>query len=223
MVKNLEKEKNFKSNFIWNIVGTGFNAFNSLFFLVAVTRINGVNDAGIFTIAYSTACILYVIGVYAGRVFQVTETNKNINNKEFILNRILSCVLMIGCTLIFVLFKHYDNYKSIIFIFLAFSKCLEAFSDVLYGILQKNNQLNIVGKSYFYKAILSVVLFVVVDIYTQNVIISISMIILVWILMIIFYDFRHIKNLLDKKENISIKKSFLIFKNGFFKALFQIL
>ena len=117
MVKNLEKEKNFKSNFIWNIVGTGFNAFNSLFFLVAVTRINGVNDAGIFTIAYSTACILYVIGVYAGRVFQVTETNKNINNKEFILNRILSCVLMIGCTLIFVLFKHYDNYKSIIFIF----------------------------------------------------------------------------------------------------------
>ena len=216
MVKNLEKEKNFKSNFIWNIVGTGFNAFNSLFFLVAVTRINGVNDAGIFTIAYSTACILYVIGVYAGRVFQVTETNKNINNKEFILNRILSCVLMIGCTLIFVLFKHYDNYKSIIFIFLAFSKCLEAFSDVLYGILQKNNQLNIVGKSYFYKAILSVVLFVVVDIYTQNVIISISMIILVWILMIIFYDFRHIKNLLDKKENISIKKSFLIFKNGFF-------
>lgn len=123
---------------------------------------------------------------------------------------------MIGCTLIFVLFKHYDNYKSIIFIFLAFSKCLEAFSDVLYGILQKNNQLNIVGKSYFYKAILSVVLFVVVDIYTQNVIISISMIILVWILMIIFYDFRHIKNLLDKKENISIKKSFLIFKNGFF-------
>lgn len=81
MVKNLEKEKNFKSNFIWNIVGTGFNAFNSLFFLVAVTRINGVNDAGIFTIAYSTACILYVIGVYAGRVFQVTETNKNINNK----------------------------------------------------------------------------------------------------------------------------------------------
>ena len=32
MVKNLEKEKNFKSNFIWNIVGTGFNAFNSLFF-----------------------------------------------------------------------------------------------------------------------------------------------------------------------------------------------
>ena len=216
MVKNLEKEKNFKSNFIWNIVGTGFNAFNSLFFLVAVTRINGVNDAGIFTIAYSTACILYVIGVYAGRVFQVTETNKNINNKEFILNRILSCVLMMGCTLIFVLFKHYDNYKSIIFIFLAFSKCLEAFSDVLYGILQKNNQLNIVGKSYFYKAILSVVLFVVVDIYTQNVIISISMIILVWILMIIFYDFRHIKNLLDKKENISIKKSFLIFKNGFF-------
>ena len=84
--KNLEKNKNFNKNFLWNIVGTTFNAFNSLFFLIIVTRINGTNDAGIFTLAYSTACILYVIGVYAGRIFQVTE-RENINNKEYIVNR----------------------------------------------------------------------------------------------------------------------------------------
>ena len=41
----MEKEIQFRKNFIWNILGTGFNAFNSLFFMIAVTRINGVDNA----------------------------------------------------------------------------------------------------------------------------------------------------------------------------------
>ena len=74
----MEKDIQFKKNFIWNIIGTGFNAFNSLFFMIAITRINGVDNAGIYTIAYSTACILYMIGIYAGRIYQVTESKKTI-------------------------------------------------------------------------------------------------------------------------------------------------
>ena len=141
----MERENNFKSNMIWNIVGTGFNAFNSLLFLVATTRINGITDSGIFSIAFSTACILYVVGIYAGRVYQVTESNKDINDKEYIINRILSCILMIILTIGFVFIKGYDWYKATIFILLSAYKCLEAFSDVLYGIMQKNDILHKVG------------------------------------------------------------------------------
>ena len=90
----MEKDIQFKKNFIWNIIGTGFNAFNSLFFMITVTRINGVDNAGIFTIAYSTACIIYIIGVYAGRIYQVTEPDKSITDKEYIVNRIITSVLM---------------------------------------------------------------------------------------------------------------------------------
>ena len=41
------EKKIFLKNFIWNIVGTGLNSFNSLFFLIILKRINGMNDAGI--------------------------------------------------------------------------------------------------------------------------------------------------------------------------------
>ena len=68
----MEERLNFKINFIWNVLGTGLNSFNSLFLMIIVTRVNGVNDAGIYAIAFSTACVLYVIGTYVGRVFQVT-------------------------------------------------------------------------------------------------------------------------------------------------------
>ncbi len=50
----MERNKQFRKNFIWNTLGTGFNAFNSLFFMIIATRVNGVSQAGIFSIAFST-------------------------------------------------------------------------------------------------------------------------------------------------------------------------
>ena len=212
----LGNKKKFKSNFIWNVLGTGINAFNSLFFLITVTRINGIDNAGVFTFAFSTACILYVIGTYAGRIFQVTDTNKDIKDKEYILNRIISCISMLILAVIFVLFKRYNFYKSIILILLTIYKSLEAFCDVLYGILQKNNNLDMVGKSYFIKGLFSVVGFVILDIITKNVIISSVTVIFIWILVLVFYDINKTRSLIDFKQKINIKNVFGIFKSGFF-------
>ena len=212
----MEKNKRFRSNFIWNMLGTGFNAFNSLFLLIAVTRINGINDAGIFTIAFSTACILYVVGIYAGRVFQVTDSNKNVTDIDYIYNRVFSCSIMIILTIVFVILKKYDIYKSTIFILLSFYKCFEAFSDVLYGIMQKRDLLNIVGKSYFIKGLLSVFTFVLVDIITKNMIFSCISIIIIWIAVLIFYDIKNIKKLVDFETKINFNNISGIFKNGFF-------
>ena len=74
--------KKFRKNTIWNMIGTGVNAFNSLFLMIIVTRINGVSLAGMFTFAFSTATLFNVIGVYAGRVYQVTDKDK-FNDKEY--------------------------------------------------------------------------------------------------------------------------------------------
>lgn len=211
----MEKSENFNKNFIWNILGTTFNAFNSLFFMIIVTRLNGTTDAGIFTLAYSTACILYIIGVYAGRIFQVTEKEK-INDKEYIINRITTSILMIIISIGFVLIKGYDIHKTAIFIMICFYKMLEAFSDVLYGILQKNNQLYKVGKSFFAKALISLLAFFIIDIITKNLILASSMIVIANLLVIFIYDIPNVLKIIDRKQKIKIKNVFRIYKTGFF-------
>lgn len=211
----LEKKKNFNKNFIWNIIGTTFNSFNSLFFMIIVTRINGTNDAGIFTLAFSTACILYIIGVYAGRIFQVTE-KEDINDKEYIVNRITTTILMVIISIGFVLIKGYDIYKAIVFVVICLYKALEAFSDVLYGILQRNEMLHKVGKSFFAKAILSLVTFLVVDLITKNIVIASFMIVISNLIVICTYDFINVRKLIKKEEKMQIKNAFKIYKTGFF-------
>lgn len=210
------EKKNFKKNFIWNILGTGLNAFNSLFYMIVVTRINGLDDAGIFTIAFATACIIYFLGVYAGRIYQVTENDKSINDKEYIANRLITTVLMLIIVIIFVLFKRYSMIKCTVFILLTLYKALEAFSDVIYGILQKNEKLEIVGKSLFYKSLISIIAFTIIDIITKNMIISILGIIITNIVLMIFYDFNKGKKYIDESSKIDRKNILKIFRNGFF-------
>ena len=193
----MEKNKEFKSNFLWNIIGTTASAFNSLFFMIAITRINGLEDAGIFTIAFSTACILYMIGIYAGRIYQVTENNDKISDTDYIVNRLISS----GAVIIFVALSTY--------------KALEAISEVFYGILQKNDLLNIVGKSSFIKAITSLIAFVIVDLITKNVLLSSISISIIYILVIFLYDIKKTKNVIDYKK-FNCKRAISIFKSGFF-------
>ena len=211
----MEKKKNFNKNFIWNIIGTTFNSFNSLFFMIIVTRINGTNDAGIFTLAYSTACILYIIGVYAGRIFQVTE-KEEINDKEYIVNRISTTIIMMMITIGFVLIKQYDIYKASIFVIICLYRALEAFSDVLYGIFQKNEMLYKVGKSFFAKALLSLVTFLLVDLLTKDLILSSFMIVISNLLVILVYDIVNVRKLISKEEKVQYKNVLRIYKTGFF-------
>lgn len=206
----------FRKNFIWNILGTGFNAFNSLFFMIAVTRINGVDNAGIFTIAFSTACIIYIVGVYAGRIYQVTEPDKSITDKEYIINRIITTVAMLILVILFSVIRGYNIFKSTVFLLLTTYKALEAFSDVIYGILQKNEKLDIAGKSLFFKSLISVIAFVAIDAITKNMIISIISIILVSVLILIFYDLKNGIKYIDLKLPVKKENIIKIFKAGFF-------
>ena len=97
----MSKDNMLKKNFIWNSLGSTIYSFTSLFFMIIVTRINGVNEAGIFTFAFANACFLQVIGTYAGRTYQVTENNKNITDNDYVYNRIISSVFMILIGILF--------------------------------------------------------------------------------------------------------------------------
>ena len=212
-----------KKNAVWNVIGASLNAFTSLVFFIIATRINGSVDAGIFSFAFATACIFYVIGIYEGRTFQVTDISKKYSDTDYIYNRIITCIIMMLVSVGFVLIKGYDFSKAIIIILLSLYKCLEALSEVYYAIIQKNKQLYKVGISMSIKAILSVVLFFVIDLITKNLIIASLSIVASNLLFLIVYDLRNIKKIKINKTKYDFKKIRGIFVVGFFTFILTIL
>lgn len=210
-------KKLFIKNFIWNTIGTGFNSFNSLFFLIIVTRINGLETAGIFSIAYATATILYTLAMYSGRLCQVTDIEEKIKDKDYIVNRALTCLIMLIVAVGFLLIKQYSPFKTGVFVLLALFKGLEAFSDILYGIMQKNGILYKAGQSLTMKGVVGVVLFLVIDYLTKSLILACLSLVVVNVIVLIIFDYLLIgKILIDKKSKVTKENVLSIFKSEFF-------
>ena len=204
-----------KKNFIWNSIGTTLNAFTSLFFIIIVTRINGIDKAGLFTYAFSVSIIIQVLGYYSGRVFQVTENNKRINDTDYLYQHLITSALMIIVSFLFCIYRNYDITKSLIIIILVLFRALESLIDSVYAILQKKDYLYKVGISYTLKAILSVFLFLIIDIIFKNIIISSLMILIVHVVVSLFYDCKNLKSINFKLSKYNKNNIISIFQNGF--------
>lgn len=211
------ERKKFLKNFIWNSLGTGINSFNSLFFLIIVTRVNDIQTAGIFSIAYATSTILYTLAMYSGRLCQVTDIENKITDKDYIANRALTCFIMLLGATGFLLVKQYTGFKTTIFALLAIFKGLEAFSDILYGVMQKNNLLYKAGQSLSLKGFVGIASFLVVDLITRDLRWACFSVIIVNLIVLIIYDYILIaRKLIDNKCKVNFKNVISILKSEFF-------
>lgn len=209
-------DKKFLNNFIWNIIGTSFNSFNSLFFLIIVTWINGAQDAGIFVIGSAISLILYTIGEYSGRICQVTDSQNKITDKDYIFNRFITSALVIIIGIFIVVIRKYNLYKSSIIISLCIFRALEAFSEILYGIMQKYGALYKAGQSYTIKSGLGLLIFLIIDKLTHNLFFTCISLSGIYILTIIFFDLNNIKRLTSLKYKVNLDNVKVIFKKEFF-------
>ena len=75
--------------------------------------------------------------------------------------------MLIGAA-VFLLIKQYTPFKTGVFVILAIFKAIEAFSDILYGIMQKNGILYKAGQSLTMKGVIGLGLFFIIDLLTKN-------------------------------------------------------
>lgn len=140
-----------RDSFVWNMAGSMLLAFQSVIMLMVLTRVLGLADAGIFTIAYANANLFLTIGKYGMRNFQVSDVNGQFTFYEYLMSRIFTVSLMIAVSIIFVLYvgnkNGYSMEKSLIIIWMSLFKVVDAFEDVFHGLYQQRGRLDIAGKA----------------------------------------------------------------------------
>lgn len=216
-------ENNIRKNFILNTFGSTLYSITSLFFMIIVTRINGLDESGIFTFAFSAACLFWVIGVYSGRIYQVTERNKKITDSDYIYTKIITCIAMVLISILYLILKGYNTYKFTVILLLIIYKTVNAFAEVIYAIMQKKEELYKVGISLLIKAVLETILFLIIDIITKNLIYSSISLIMSETIILIFYDLKVLKSYNFKLSKFKTKNSITILKYGLPVFVFTIL
>lgn len=179
-----------KKEFIWNTIGSiVYSLFNSIM-LMFCTRLNGIEIAGIFSICYATGCILNSIGDWGIRIYQVTDTNRNFKFSDYFFSRLITIIIMLILSSIFLIFTNYSNEKLYIFVILILLRVVDNFSETFQAEFQLNNKLDVAGKVLLFRNLVELLFFVIIDFITKNIYVSFGSMLLASILMILIFDVR---------------------------------
>lgn len=215
-MKKTENQNNlqFQKNFIWNLLGTTVNALTSFLYMIIVTRLNGLSDAGMFSFAFSNASVLVVLGMYMGRAYQVS--NNRFPDGVFIQSRKITCFSMLVIAVIMLAVNRYPFERAAVFLAWIVYKMLDAFSDVIYGVLHKNDRLDYVGQSLTIKALLSVVSFAVLDCFFKDIMLASIGACIAMLVVMIFWDYPHYRIYHTGNLQWNMKDCITVLKEGAF-------
>ena len=118
-----------RDSFVWNMTGSMIMAFQSVIMLMILTRILGLYEAGLFTIAYANANLFLTIGKYGMRNFQVSDVTGQFSFHEYRLSRAVTTIVMLLVAVIYVVYvgdkNQYTLEKSLIIIWMCIFKAVE--------------------------------------------------------------------------------------------------
>ncbi len=147
------KTHSMQSNILWNAAGNLIYLGCQWLVTVLVTVIGGLTDAGLLSVAMSVSATFQTLAMFGIRNYQVSDIQGKYKNDTYVGFRMLACAGALLVCMIFSLISGYLGGQLLaIALFMAF-RLIEAISDVLHGILQKENRLDIAGKSFAMKGI----------------------------------------------------------------------
>ena len=173
----LKKTNNIeRSAYTWNAINAIMSALESPLILMVINRTNGLDDAGVFSIAYAVAALLMFLGQYGFRRFQSSDVDEKYSFAEYYGSRIITCSVMIIATILYCLFgklfRSYSATKAAVVFLICALKCVQAFSDVIHGRMQQLGRLDVATKASCARYISEIIAFCTALLVTHNLLMS---------------------------------------------------
>ena len=167
-----------RSSYIWNMVSALIYAGQSAIALMVITRTNGLDDAGVFSIAYAVASLLYFIGEYGARKYQVSDITEVLPFVAYHTHRVITCTVMIIASIIYSLYGwmvlDYTFNKTYIIFMICVLKAIEAYQEVYSARFQQKGRLDVGAKTNLFRTVVSMVAGMIALVITHNMVLSIS-------------------------------------------------
>ena len=204
-------EKSAKKDFFNNMLGSTVNAAISVVLLVVVSHILGRDAAGVFSLAYSTAQMMYTVGAFEMRNAQVTDAKREFSFGSLFGFRIITALLMWCASAAFILLRGYSGDKALLIALVCVYMSVLALSDLFQGNMHLNGYLRVAGRSLACLVILAATAFSITLVSTRSLVISALPMTAVALLWVIFHDLPYSRNFSGLKPDFAPKKLRAIF------------
>ena len=187
-IMGVDKKPDDKYKYIWFTMGTACFALATLVMTIVISRLLGETQAGMFSVGLSIAQWLVTIAYFEIRTFQVTDVRNEYSFKYYLTLRILMCIITFLASIVYVVFNNYGIQKVIIILLVCLYKISDSIADTFEGEFQKEDRIDISGKSEFYRVFFSILVLVIAVAVSKNLILSLIIMNVVAYGMIVLLD-----------------------------------
>ena len=226
----IESNNITRDSYIWNTMSAMLFALQSAIVLLVITRTNGLDDAGVFSIAYAVGSLMYFIGEYGVRKYQVSDVNEEMSFTDYHSHRVVACVLALIASAVYTAFYYkkgeYTGYKAYIVIMVCLVKTVEAYSEVYFGRYQQVGRLDVSAKTNLYRTFIGMAAFMIALVITHDMALSMT----VWLVAVVLAfptsslavmkDFATLEFRFDWKKILKIFYDCFPLFAGFFMLLY---
>lgn len=134
-----------RKDYIWNTAAGLINAAEAVVMSMIVTRVTGLTDAGMLTMAFAVGNLMLPIGKFGVRNFQVTDVENRFSFFTYLTTRCITVLLMIAAVCGYLGYAAVRLEYSPDKIGIIFAVCMiyavEALEDVVWGYYQQRGRL----------------------------------------------------------------------------------
>lgn len=157
-----------QKTYFWNLAANVLYALQSALLMLIITRFGNLDDAGVFSIIYTTTHMLSTLGNYSMRNFQVSDVNNEYSFPNYWTSRLISCGLMVVAGAMYGLLRYsVSNPLLIVLIFVGY-RITDNIEDVIHGLAQKEGRLDAASCVKTVRVVLASVAFSAVYILTKD-------------------------------------------------------
>lgn len=151
----LLRPHSLRTNFAWTLAGNVIYAGSSWAMLMVLAKLGTPETVGQFALGLAVTAPVIMFANLQLRAIQATDAKGEYHFADYFGLRLIALVLALLVIAGIVQISPYDLHLCLIIIIIGFGKAIDAVSDVIYGQLQQDEQMDRIGISLMLKGILS--------------------------------------------------------------------
>lgn len=161
-----------KRDYFWNTLGSAMNALSSALLLLVVARVLGPYYGGIFSLAYAVGQQFMVIGSFEMRPIQATDVKASYPFGVYLGSRVVTCFIMVAALAFYAVFSNGLSVEALLLLMVSGLKLFDSAEDVFHGMFQQRGRLDIAGKAFFFRTLITFMSFSVACFVTESLLAS---------------------------------------------------
>lgn len=161
-----------KHDYVLNTVGLA--AWGALFPVLSIiaTQLAGAEQAGMFSMAFTTATLLLYVGNYGVRTYQVSDLDEADSFASYQVHRVITVLVMLVVAWLWCAVRAYDGQMTLITWGAFGFRAVDALADTYEARLQQMDKLYLSGVSVAVRSVLGIAVFTVLLFITRSLVVA---------------------------------------------------